>query len=80
MRIREARPDEAPALRSKAHWGYDEAFLAACRDELPISADEMTARRLVVAEDKTSGEALGVASLEGRAPTARSVCSSSNPA
>lgn len=73
MRIREARPDEAPALsalvlRSKAHWGYDEAFLAACRDELTISAHEVTARRLAVAEDETSGEALGVASLEGRAP------------
>ncbi|MFE2495764.1 GNAT family N-acetyltransferase [Streptomyces scopuliridis] len=73
MRIRQARPDEARALsalvlRSKAHWGYDEAFLAACRDELTISADEMTARRLVVAEDESSGEALGVASLEGRAP------------
>ncbi|MEU0278883.1 GNAT family N-acetyltransferase [Streptomyces sp. NPDC006195] len=73
MRIREARPDEAPALsalvlRSKAHWGYDEAFLAACRDELTISSGEVTARRLAVAEDETSGEALGVASLEGRAP------------
>ncbi|MFE4370317.1 GNAT family N-acetyltransferase [Streptomyces sp. NPDC056835] len=73
MRIREARPDEARALsalvlRSKAHWGYDEAFLAACRDELTVSAGEVTARRIVVAEDETSGEALGVASLEGRAP------------
>ncbi|MCL7375605.1 GNAT family N-acetyltransferase [Streptomyces sp. 35G-GA-8] len=73
MRIREARPDEACALsalvlRSKAHWGYDEAFLAACRDELTISAGRMTERRLVVAEDEMSGEALGVASLEGRAP------------
>ncbi|RYJ29518.1 putative acetyltransferase [Streptomyces sp. L-9-10] len=73
MRIREARPDEAPALsalmlRSKAHWGYDEAFLAACRDELTISGGEVTARRLAVAEDEASGEALGVASLEGRAP------------
>ncbi|MEV4971184.1 GNAT family N-acetyltransferase [Streptomyces scopuliridis] len=73
MRIREARPDEAPALsalvlRSKAHWGYDEALLAACRDELTISASDMTARRIMVAEDETSGEALGVASLEGRAP------------
>ncbi|MFE4946967.1 GNAT family N-acetyltransferase [Streptomyces sp. NPDC056641] len=73
MRIREARPDEAPALsalvlRSKAHWGYDDAFLAACRDELTISAGEVTVRRLTVAEDGASGEALGVASLEGRAP------------
>ncbi|MER8071905.1 GNAT family N-acetyltransferase [Streptomyces sp. NPDC094034] len=73
MRIREARPGEARALsalvlRSKAYWGYDEAFLAACRAELTISASEMTERRLVVAEDAMSGEALGVASLEGPAP------------
>ncbi|MEV6418396.1 GNAT family N-acetyltransferase [Streptomyces sp. NPDC051662] len=73
MRIREARPDEARTLsalvlRSKAHWGYDEAFLAACRAELTITAGQLAERRLVVAEDETSGEALGVASLEGRAP------------
>jgi GNAT superfamily N-acetyltransferase len=27
------------ALRSKAVWGYDAAFMAACREELTISAD-----------------------------------------
>ena len=41
-RIRRARPCEAAALsrlavRSKAYWGYDAAFLAACRDELRIT-------------------------------------------
>ncbi len=55
-------------LRSKAHWGYDAAFLAACRDELTLGADELTARRVVVAEDVRSGVLLGVASLEGEAP------------
>ena len=44
--IRRARPAEAGALsalalRSKAHWGYDAEFLAACRDDLTISADEI---------------------------------------
>ncbi|MFJ2649931.1 GNAT family N-acetyltransferase [Streptomyces sp. NPDC087420] len=73
MRIRNARPDEARTLsalmlRSKAHWGYDAAFLAACRDELTLAADEMAARRVVVAEDARSGELLGVGSLEGEAP------------
>lgn len=71
MWIRDARPDEADALtalvlRSKAHWGYDEAFLAACRDELAIRAGELAARRIVVAENDTA--VLGVASLEGEAP------------
>ncbi|WP_066943033.1 GNAT family N-acetyltransferase [Streptomyces lushanensis] len=73
MRIRDARPDEARklsglVLRSKAHWGYDDAFLAACRAELTLSATDMTERRIVVAEDEESGAALGVASLEGEAP------------
>ncbi|MFE7126212.1 GNAT family N-acetyltransferase [Streptomyces sp. NPDC057617] len=72
-RIRDARPAEAEALsalvlRSKAHWGYDDAFLAACREELTIRAADMTGRRIVVAEDEESGAALGVASLEGAAP------------
>ncbi|MEC9343459.1 MAG: GNAT family N-acetyltransferase [Pseudomonadota bacterium] len=36
-----ARPEDAPALtalalRSKAHWGYDEAFMEACREELRV--------------------------------------------
>jgi hypothetical protein len=38
--IRPAQADEvealtALALRSKAHWGYDDAFMEACRAELP---------------------------------------------
>ena len=46
--IRRARPDEAAvlsalALRAKGHWGYDEAFLAACRDDLTLSAEDIAA-------------------------------------
>ncbi|WP_260610799.1 GNAT family N-acetyltransferase, partial [Streptomyces sp. WAC06614] len=74
VRIREARPEEAAALtalvlRSKASWGYDEAFLARCAPALRIGAGEVVARRVVVAEDGR-GTVLGVASLEGAAPTA----------
>lgn len=52
--IRAARPDEAGelgalALRSKAHWGYDQAFLDACREELAIPAEQVTRRRTLVA-------------------------------
>lgn len=41
MQLRAAAERDAPelsalALRSKAHWGYDEAFLAACREELSV--------------------------------------------
>lgn len=73
MRIRGARAGEAAGLtglvmRSKAHWGYDAAFLDACRAELAIEADDVVARRIVVAEDPESGEVFAVASLEGQPP------------
>lgn len=46
--IRRARPDEAGrlsdlALRSKAHWGYDAAFIEACRDDLTLTPGEIAA-------------------------------------
>ncbi|MGW2270562.1 GNAT family N-acetyltransferase [Streptomyces yangpuensis] len=74
VKVRAARAAEAEALtglvmRSKAHWGYDAGFLAACAAELRIRPDEVTARRIVVAEDP-QGTVLGVASLEGAAPLA----------
>ncbi|MGW6782453.1 GNAT family N-acetyltransferase [Streptomyces sp. NPDC054987] len=74
VKVRAARAAEAEALtglvmRSKAHWGYDAGFLAACAPQLRILPDEVTARRIVVAEDP-EGTLLGLASLEGGAPLA----------
>ncbi|MFI7179615.1 GNAT family N-acetyltransferase [Streptomyces spororaveus] len=74
VKVRAARPAEAEDLtglvmRSKAHWGYDAVFMAACAQELRIRSDDVTARRIVVAENER-GEVLGVASLEGTAPRA----------
>jgi GNAT superfamily N-acetyltransferase len=42
IHLRPARPDEAAklsdlAIRSKAHWGYDQAFLDACRPRLTFT-------------------------------------------
>jgi GNAT superfamily N-acetyltransferase len=37
-------------LRSKAVWGYDDAFMAACRDELTLHPDELRTTHLQVAE------------------------------
>ncbi|MER7750981.1 GNAT family N-acetyltransferase [Kitasatospora sp. NPDC097643] len=71
MHIRPARPDEAElltkiALRSKAYWGYDEAFMAACRDELTVDAATIGRIHAVVAED---GErVLGFATVVGAPP------------
>lgn len=75
-RLRAARPEEAAqlsalALRSKAHWGYDEAFMAACREELALPAAEVAAVRTVVAEDPGTGALLGFVTVEGAAPHGR---------
>lgn len=71
MRLRPAVPGEAAALsalalRSKAHWGYDAAFLDACRDELTLRDDELAARRTLVAE--LDGTVAGFGTLEGEPP------------
>ncbi|MDF5754207.1 GNAT family N-acetyltransferase [Spongiactinospora sp. TRM90649] len=71
VRARPARPDEAGALnalalRSKAHWGYDAAVLAAAADALRLTPDQVTAHRAVVAE--TDGRVLGFATLAGEPP------------
>lgn len=55
IRLRNARQDELSSLselclRSKAHWGYDAAFLAACRTELTIHPRELQTTILRVAE------------------------------
>lgn len=74
-RLRPARAGEAAllsalALRSKGHWGYDAAFLAACRDELTMRDDELAERRTVVAElpDSRGGRVVGFRTLEGEPP------------
>ncbi|MFJ3914080.1 GNAT family N-acetyltransferase [Streptomyces vinaceus] len=76
VKLRAGRPGEAEeltalVLRSKAHWGYDAAFLAACAPELRIPTGEVARRRIVVAEDAFDGRVLGLASLEGGPPVAR---------
>src|SRR5437660_617765 len=48
-------------LRSKAVWGYDQAFLDACRAELTIHADELASSALCVAEH--DGALVGVAQI-----------------
>ncbi|MEV6672167.1 GNAT family N-acetyltransferase [Streptomyces sp. NPDC051162] len=70
MLIRAARTDEAEilselALRSKAYWGYDEAFMAACRDELTVSASAIAGT--AVAEQ--DGRILGFVIVEGSPPS-----------
>jgi hypothetical protein len=47
-------------MRSKAHWGYDDAFMAACRDELTIRAEHIP--RVDVAD--LDGQVIGMVRLE----------------
>ena len=70
--IRSARPDEAAelsdlALRSKGHWGYDEAFLESCREELTIPSDRVVAKRTQAAVTP-EGRILGFGTIEGEPP------------
>jgi GNAT superfamily N-acetyltransferase len=65
--IRPARAEEADTLtalcrRSKAHWGYDAAFMKASERALTIRADLVARRRVLVAADE-SGLLLGIASV-----------------
>jgi GNAT superfamily N-acetyltransferase len=60
--IRDAEPEEcaaltALALESKAWWGYDDAFMDACRDELTVRAADVERGRVRVAEH--DGDLLG---------------------
>ena len=55
--IRRARPEEASALsalawRSKAHWGYDAAFLEACRADLTLSVHDVATSLVYVLDDE----------------------------
>ncbi|MER7081216.1 Acetyltransferase (GNAT) family protein [Saccharopolyspora kobensis] len=77
MLIRAAIPDEATALsdlalRSKAHWGYDEAFLEACRAELVLRPDDLAEQRATVAQ--VGDRVVGFYALAGRAPEGELTC------
>jgi GNAT superfamily N-acetyltransferase len=68
--VRPARPEEAAelselAVRSKAVWGYDDAFLERCRDELTLRPPDIAVRRTQVVED---GALLGFVTVCGEPP------------
>lgn len=73
MGIRAAEPGEAGvlselALRSKAHWGYPDEFIDACRDELTYTPEEVGAGGFRVLEH--DGEVRGFYALVKISPTA----------
>ncbi|MFD2169773.1 GNAT family N-acetyltransferase [Tumebacillus lipolyticus] len=67
LNIRKARLEEASQLsdlsfRSKAHWGYSEEFMEACRQDLTITPAYLSEVHVFVAEDE--GEIKGFFGLE----------------
>lgn len=67
--IREAVPAEGPtltelAMRSKAHWGYDENFLRACRPALTIDDTVFAAGPVFVEVPDDGGDPRGFVALE----------------
>ena len=54
MLIRQASPEEAHiltgiALRSKSFWGYDDAFMDACRAALTVTAEKIARNHVYIA-------------------------------
>lgn len=65
--LRHADPSEAGlltalALRSKAHWGYPDEFMAACRKELTYDGRYLSSHEVFVIE--TGGSVEGFCTLE----------------
>lgn len=70
--VRRARAHEAArltelAIRAKASWGYDEAFMAACRDELTLTPEKMAMWTVWVAEADGRIAGMVALSLDGGA-------------
>jgi GNAT superfamily N-acetyltransferase len=53
------------SLRSKAHWGYDDDFVAACREELTVRPEHVETHRLVVAAPTMTTPPVGFYGLVG---------------
>src|SRR4051794_3016519 len=72
MHLRPARADEAElltelCLRSKAVWGYDEAFMRACRTELTLSEADFANSSLQVAVEENDVIGMAQVVVDGEA-------------
>lgn len=73
MKIRKAIEDDLPGMnrlcmRSKAVWGYDEAFMEACQAELFLGPDDIRDTKIAVAE--VNGRMAGMAQIATDGATA----------
>ena len=67
MQVRSAKPGESQSLtalcvRSKAHWGYDAAFMKLSAVTLAVGEDDIATGRVLVAVDDTN-RMIGMASV-----------------
>ena len=72
--VRSAKPGESQSLtalcvRSKAHWGYDAAFMKLSAAALTVNEDDIAAGRVLVAVDD-AGRVIGVAGVTTEGDTA----------
>lgn len=51
-RLEELSTLSALCLRSKAYWGYDDAFMAACVEELTLTPANLATDQVIVLEDE----------------------------
>ncbi|MFD1882224.1 GNAT family N-acetyltransferase [Paracoccus pacificus] len=70
MTIRPAHPAEleqltAICMRSKAHWGYSPAFMAACAAELAVTTADLARDHVVVSESDGRPAAVAQLALDG---------------
>jgi GNAT superfamily N-acetyltransferase len=56
------------AMRSKAYWGYDDAFMEACRAELTVSEDRLHTEVIIVADESTGLGPIGYFALRVAPP------------
>lgn len=69
LMIRRAGPEEAEllsalAMRSKAYWGYPPTFMAACRDELSITAGDIATGSIAYIVAEKTGKVTGFYGLQ----------------
>lgn len=74
LRLRPAWHDDGPmltalALRSKAHWGYDEDFMRACVAELTVTEERILKDTVVVVDDGPRTNAFAMYMLCGEGDT-----------
>jgi GNAT superfamily N-acetyltransferase len=71
INLRTAKPADAAALsdiafQSKAHWGYSDDFMAACKEELIVAPEACASGLVVVGEE--NGILMGFYRLGGKPP------------